>query len=106
MKVKYSAYAISCLENIADYISNKLLNPKVASKTIRIIKEKCDLLEEFPLLGRSLGEIDELFCNYRYLVVEKYIVVYRMKENAVYIGLITDSRREYKNILKNISIEE
>lgn len=105
MKVKYSAYAISCLENIADYISNKLLNPKAASKTIKIIKEKCDLLEDFPLLGRSLGEIDELFCNYRYLVIEKYIVIYRIKDNVVYIGLIVDFRREYKNILKNLSEE-
>lgn len=103
MKVKYSAYAISCLENIADYISNKLLNPKAASKAIRTIKEKCDLLEDFPLLGKSLGEIDELFCNYRYLVVEKYIVIYKLKEDIVYIGLIVDSRREYKNLLKELS---
>lgn len=105
MKVKYSAYAISCLENIADYISNKLLNPEAASKTIKKIKEKCDLLEDFPLLGKSLDEIDDLFCNYRYIVIEKYIVVYKIKENVVYIGFITDSRREYKNILKNITAD-
>ena len=105
MKVKYSAYAISCLENIADYISNKLLNPKAASRTIKKIKEKCDLLEDFPLLERNLGEIDDLFYNYRYLAVEKYIIIYKIKDNIVYIGLITDSRSEYKNILKNISDE-
>ena len=79
MAVKWLKIALHNLGSIADYIA--LDNPKRAITFIQELREKTNLLPEFPSVGRA-GRV----AGTRELVVHKnYIVTYRMKGESIEI---------------------
>ena len=58
---------------IGDYITHKLMNPKNAIKTIRNIKNRIDVLVDFPLIGTPLTAIVTYDTDYRFLGSGSYV---------------------------------
>jgi toxin ParE1/3/4 len=79
MGVKWLANALQSLGNIADHIATD--NPERAITFAREIREKTQLLSDFPSIGRA-GRV----AGTRELVAQKnYIIIYRMKDENVEI---------------------
>ena len=79
MVVKWLLRAISNLASIADYIAED--NPTRAKSFVQEIREKSNLLAEFPSVGRA-GRVS----GTRELIVHKnYILTYRVKAKRVEI---------------------
>ncbi len=98
-KIHYSPEALQDLSDIGDYISMSLGNPQAALKTLNSILKDIDLLAANPKLGAPLSSITELISDYRFLLVNKYMVFYRESNNKIFIDRILYSRRNYLSVL-------
>lgn len=79
MKIRWTRKALDNLETIAAYIAQD--NPLRAETFVGEIKEKTQLLAQFPNMGRP-GRLPET----RELVVHKnYVVPYRIKDEVIQI---------------------
>jgi toxin ParE1/3/4 len=79
MGVRWLSHALQSLRGIADHIATD--HPDRAITFVREIREKTELLVDFPSVGRA-GRV----AGTRELVVHKnYIIVYRMKDENVEI---------------------
>lgn len=102
MKVFWTDTALSHLENIFDYYKSQVNLNVARSKTLKIV-EKTILLEQSP----QLGKIDELLkdrqFDYRFIVVEKYKIIYFIDKQQIVISVVFDCRQnpdKIKNIVK------
>jgi len=98
-EIDYSAAAIKDLEQIGDYIAERLYNPQAAFNTVNKIQDAIDKLADFPLMGSSLSSITGIKTDYRFLVCGNYLVFYRPLENKTLIIRIIYGRRDYIGIL-------
>jgi len=72
------------------------VNEAAALRLIEAFQEKAKSLEQFP--ERDPGLIDPLITTgkYRRLLLEKrYLLVYQIKETAVYVDAVVDTRQDY-----------
>jgi toxin ParE1/3/4 len=60
------------LESILDYLNER--SPQAAEHLVSLIEERCQLLGQFPEMGRIR---DELAPGLRSIVLEKYVLFYR-----------------------------
>jgi len=84
------------LEAILDYLDRH--SPRAAERLVSQLDEKCRLLGQFPGMGRAR---DELAAGLRSLVVEQYIVFYRLTSDAVQVVRILHGRRDIESIMKD-----
>lgn len=87
------------LEEIKDYISHVLKNPLSADRIVNGILDEIERLSESPELGVNFVSKIGFSTNLRYLVVEKYIVVYRNEEESVRVLHVFYGKRNYLKIL-------
>jgi plasmid stabilization system protein ParE len=100
--ISYSNAAIRDLEQIGDYIAERLKGPGAALNTVNKIQNRIDTLGDFPLIGAHLSSIYEIATDYRFLVCGNYLVFYRPQNNNnddVLIDRILYGRRDYLAIL-------
>lgn len=88
MEVRWTAPAAQDLENIASYIQRE--NPTAARRVARALYDTAMSLETLPDRGRH-GRID----GTRELVRAPYIIVYRVKAEAVEILRIYHSAQNW-----------
>ena len=72
------------------------VNEAAALRLIEAFQEKAKSLEQFP--ERNPGLIDPLITagKYRKLLLEKrYLLIYQIKETAVYVDAVVDTRQDY-----------
>ena len=91
-KVIWSPSALEDVESIAEYIARDSVDQ--AALFINRLLEATDRLEEFPLSGRMIPEIDnqasrEIFCSY-------YRIMYRIENNEVWITGVVHGLRNWK----------
>ena len=98
-RIHYSPEALQDLDDIGDYIAEELSSPQAALSLLMAITSSIDLLENNPLMGPNLSAITDIVSDYRYLVVKKYLVFYRVVNNNIFIDRILYSRRNYLSIL-------
>lgn len=94
MRIVFSAHAINDLNEINEYISDILRNPKSAKLIIEKILKSISLLEMNPKLGMSLSNNINRETNIRYLISGKYIIFYKIRD-SVEIVRVLDARRDY-----------
>lgn len=75
-KIKYLPYAVQDLNDIARYLSN--FHPKTASRVLKEMREKITKLSDAP----KMCEIYRFDPIYRKLVVDQYVVFYRINEDT------------------------
>ena len=87
------------LKNIVRYISIDLDNKKAAHDFVEKVYDKIEVLKHNPEMYQYYGFIKSLKKNYRYFVVENYIVFYEVDKNK---KVITVHRILYKRMnIKN-----
>ena len=94
MRIVFSAHAINDLNEINEYISDVLRNPKSAKLIIEKILKSISLLEMNPKLGMSLSNNINRETNIRYLISGKYIIFYKIRD-SIEIVRVLDARRDY-----------
>lgn len=88
------------LEDIAVlYLS--LAGAASARKITDRIYDALDQLAQFPLSGPSMRDAELRSLGYRFLGVEKYIIIYRLIENAVIVYHIFDGRSDYPTLFRS-----
>lgn len=94
-----SPKAVEDLDGIKDYIENDLKSPQAAKKTIANIICGYEKLSHFPELGAEIETGNPRLTNYRHLVVENYVVFYRIEHGDVYVVRILNRLIDYLKVL-------
>lgn len=99
MKVAFSHVAEQDLESLLSYINNELQNP-IASENIGVkLLHRIQSLGSFPEIGAGLGSIDHRLSGYRYLVVDNYLVIYKVADQVSVIRILY-ARSDYVQLLQ------
>ena len=93
-KLIYTPEAVRQLKSVKTYISDALHNSKAANDIVGKITAGCRLLLEFPEMGRSVNLIDDGTLA-RLLIVDNYIIIYDVTDDAVRIISIEDARSDW-----------
>ena len=91
---------------IKRYISDDLDNPLAAKRILSGIIKRIHSLERFPLIGASLSSIVGFETEYRFLVCETYLVIYRYHEDTAMIIRVLDGQRDYIKILFGDTLDD
>ena len=95
----YSPKAQNDLDEIWEYISEKLMNPQAAENTVNGILDSAEILKEHAEIGTPLYFDSGLFSGYRYIVYKSYLSFYRTIEKSVYIDRVIYGKRDYMKLL-------
>ena len=96
-KIVYDNKAIDELRKIHYYIKYKLREDKIAKRLFKKIKEKLNILEEFPFLGKLITKTKNF--EYRKFIIKNYIIIYKinLKEKEINILHIYNQKQKIKN---------
>ena len=92
MKVIITVHSKKCIIEIYQYYK-LVINPTVARNTINGIKESIKSLSIYPELGQNEPALEELNLGHRRIICGNYKIIYRIKDDLVYITDIFDARR-------------
>jgi addiction module RelE/StbE family toxin len=81
MKIIWSPLAITRINEIADYIAED--SPDTARKWVDEIFTKVERIEEFPLSGRFVPEIDRK--DIREILFGNYRIIYKIFANEIHL---------------------
>ena len=88
-RCEFTDRAIIDLEDIHDFVAQD--SPSAAARSVALIRERCFLLAENPLLGRSRPDLAPYL---RSFPVGNYIIFYRPAENGVQILRVVSGFRD------------
>jgi len=93
--VKYSPAAVDDMDEIFSYISKD--DVSAAENLLLKLDRRISDLAEFPEMGSVLSEDDFSLVQrgYRFIVVNPYLIFYRIIEETVIIHRILHGRRDY-----------
>ncbi len=75
-------------------------SPSAALRTLDTMETKAASLESMPLRGRLIPEVERFAVrHYRELIVPPYRLIYRVREEVVYILGVFDGRRDLEDDL-------
>jgi len=94
-KIKYTPIAVDDMDEIFSYISKD--NIVSAETLLEKINDGITRLAEFPNMGSVLSEEEFTLVKrgYRFIVVQPYLVFYRIIGNTIIIHRILHGRRDY-----------
>lgn len=94
-RIKYAPAAVDDMEEIFSYISQD--NIAAAQTMLEKIDEGITRLAEFSNMGSVLSEDEYTMIQrgYRFIVVQSYLVFYRIIDDTVVIHRILHGRRDY-----------
>ncbi len=93
------------LEQIAQ-IHMQLVGPNSARKISDLILNTLSRLERFPFSGSIPQDKELRSSGYRYVIAEKYICVYRLIGETVYVYHIAHGASNYPTLFKRLLREE
>lgn len=100
MKVVFWHAAEHDLNNLFAYIKNELKNEVAARNIATKILQRAQMLTNFPELGANLANVDPKLDGYRYLLVDNYLVIYKVTDEEVCIVRILYARSDYVQLLR------
>lgn len=86
MKLVFTPLAEADLNEILDYIA--VARPVTATAVLERIRSKCQLIAERPEIGQRRGEFPG---DCRSFPVQRWVIFYRIREEAVEVVRILDS---------------
>ena len=98
-EIKFSPEAISDLKETESYITEELLDPQAARKTVADIVKRIRRLADFPLSGAPLSSVVGMETGYRFIVCGNYMAFYRFEKDTVYIVRVLYGRRDFMRVL-------
>ncbi len=100
MTVTILASAKRDLDAIFTYIQDDLRNDIAASNTVAKILHRVQPLESFPEMGSSLAGVNQTLAGYRYLLVDNYLIIYKIVDTEIQIVHIPYARTNYIQLLQ------
>ena len=97
LKIKINPLVISDIKDVKEYIKEE--NTNAFNKFEKRITECIENLANFPELGMELTKKISLKTDYRYFVVDEYIIFYKFNFEYLHIYRILSSKRDYIKIL-------
>lgn len=89
----FSDEAVKDINNICEYVARQ--NSQSASQLFDAIRKKCNLVAEFPNMGKSFSRLSP---NLRGFVVENYIVFYYPREDGIDIVRVVSGYRDLESL--------
>ena len=83
LKLRINPIVAKDLKNIRDYIAED--NEDYAAKTIKEIYGKFENLQMFPKIGADLSKSVSFRTDYKYMVWENYVIIYKIEKECVEI---------------------
>ncbi len=100
MRIMYTPASIEDIESIANYIKDKLNNPTAAITFKTRIVKAVSLLKDSPNMGVKLSEkTDAVKKDYRFIIVNNYLIFYRIEGDVIVVVRILDGRTDYLRFL-------
>lgn len=93
-RVVVTQHAEDDLEAIGDYIAGD--NPRAAYALISRIRDRIMSLADYPERHQLRPQLGR---GYRVLVVDAYVVVYRVASGTVYVMRVFQGSRDYRRFL-------
>jgi toxin ParE1/3/4 len=99
MNIVFLEAAEQDLGELREYIL-KNFSAKTWQHTYEQIKESIRSLQRFPLAGSMPNELHELnLSQYRQLISGQNRIIYEIRQNTIYVHVISDARRDMKSLL-------
>lgn len=99
MTIRYTPKSLEDLKEIQGYIEEVLYNQIAAKKIIGKIIKTCTFLKQQPYMGQLLEEKIGCPSEMRYVISDRYIIIYKIEKEYISIIRILDTRTNYMNIL-------
>ena len=97
--VEYSKDSKQDLIGIKQYIKNNLQEPEIAQKLISKIRKEINSLKDNPEIYAIIDDDVIRRIEIRKIIVDNYIVFYRVKNNNIQIVRVMYGRRNWINLL-------
>ena len=97
--IEYSKESKEDLIRIKQYIKYNLQEPEIANKLISNIRKSIKTLNDNPEIYTIIDDDMIRKLEIRKLIVDKYIVFYRIKDDSIEIVRIMYGRRNWINLL-------
>lgn len=94
----FSEEAIQDLQEICNYLRDN--NPNSASNLFDAIRQKCKVVAQFPLMGKSY---EVLAPRLRGFVVHDYLVFYYVQESGIAVVRIVSGYRDLRSLFEDES---
>ena len=98
LKLRINPLVVEDLRNIRDYIAED--NEKYAAKTIEEIYGKFKNLQLFPEMGTNLSKRVRFKTDYKYVVWEDYVIIYKVNEGYVEIYRVLNRYQDLTRIFE------
>ncbi len=100
--VRFTETAKGDLRNIAFYIADQSKDTSVAINFVSEIREKCNILEQFPESGSIPNDRVLMSSGYCFLVHKDYLIfyLYSKKDSTVYVLAVFNSKQYYTRVMK------
>lgn len=98
MNVVFLTAAENDLSDLYSYIKDDLKNEIAAINIATKILKQSKTLGNFPEIGVNLGRFDNRLSGYRYLLVDNYILIYKLTEEVRIIRILY-ARSDYLQLL-------
>ena len=98
LKLRINPLVVEDLRNIRDYIAED--NEKYAAKTIEEIYGKFENLQLFPEMGTNLSKRVLFKTDYKYVVWEDYVIIYKVNEGYVEIYRVLNRYQDLTRIFE------
>lgn len=99
LKLKFTPEARTDMLDIFEYIAEELSAPASALDLINKIEDKCERLTIFPLSCPIPRDGILAKKGYRMLLVDNFIIFYRVDAVSVIIMRVVYGKRDYRNLL-------
>jgi len=90
--VTWSQPAKADLRSIHDFIAHD--STHYAKKVVQDIREKTDILEQLPKLGRKVAELNDE--QVRELSLYSYRIIYEIKDEEIFVLTVAHKRQDLK----------
>lgn len=96
-QIRFLKIAEEDFTEVVSYIAAD--NPIAADAVANKIEKNLDLLSQNPKLGRIPRDEEIRNMGYRYIIVQNYIIFYKIESKTIYVHRILHSARNYKSLL-------
>lgn len=93
--VLFTPDAAEDIINTRNYIADVLKNPEAADRLVQKLMDNAADLSDNPEIGMKLSSRFGIETDYRYLILDKYIIVYRIDDSNVRIIRVFNGRQDY-----------
>ena len=101
-QIKFTATAKEDLRGIALYIAEQAKDKGIATRFVKELQEKCNILHQFPESGSIPKDRILMSSGYRFLVHKEYLIfyLYEKNENTAFVMAVFNAKRDYMRVMK------